>query len=90
MTASERREEILCVISDRRSVTERVLAERFSVNIKTIRRDIELLSCSYPLYTVQGNGGGNPCHGRMALQAEIPDENAGGASEKACIGTADR
>ena len=34
------------------------LATEFNVNERTIRRDIEIISLSYPLKTVQGNGGG--------------------------------
>lgn len=34
------------------------LAFEFNVSERTIRRDIELLSLDYPIYTTQGNGGG--------------------------------
>ncbi len=34
------------------------LATEFNVNERTVRRDIEIISLSYPLKTVQGNGGG--------------------------------
>lgn len=34
------------------------LATEFNVNERTIRRDIEIILLSYPLKTVQGNGGG--------------------------------
>ena len=30
----------------------------FGVSRATAKRDVELLSCSYPIFTVQGGGGG--------------------------------
>lgn len=58
MTASERRNAILEVLCLRRFDTLDNLAFEFKVSRRTIRYDIELLSLSYPIYTVQGNGGG--------------------------------
>ena len=58
MTASERRNAILEVLCFRRFDTVANLAFEFKVSKRTIRYDIELLSLSYPIYTVQGNGGG--------------------------------
>ena len=58
MTASERRQAILEALSSRRFETRYNLAFEFSVNERTIRRDIEILSLDYPIYTVQGTGGG--------------------------------
>ena len=58
LSANERRQEILETISAKREVIIPDLASRFHVNERTIQRDIELLSCEYPIYTVQGNGGG--------------------------------
>lgn len=54
----ERRQLLLEAISDRRQETYQSLADEFGVSKMTIRRDIEALSCSYPLFTVSGNGGG--------------------------------
>ena len=58
MTASERRKEILEVLSMRRVEQINNLAFQFGVSEKTIRRDILTLSLEYPIYTAQGNGGG--------------------------------
>ena len=58
VTANERRQLILEALSDRRCVSAKSLALEFGVTERTIRSDIELLSCSAPIYTVQGNGGG--------------------------------
>lgn len=54
----ERRQAILEALSDRRRETVANLASEFDVSNATIRRDIEVLSCSAPIFTVQGNGGG--------------------------------
>lgn len=57
-SAIERRQQVLEAISDRR--TERIenLASEFGVSRRTIERDILVLSCSYPIVTVQGASGG--------------------------------
>lgn len=57
-SAMERRQMILEAMSDRRFETMDNLAAEFKVSYRTIRYDIEILSCSYPLYTVQGGSGG--------------------------------
>lgn len=58
MSSMERRMEILEVLCRRRSDTVENLANEFGVSKRTIKYDIEYLSLSYPVYTVQGNGGG--------------------------------
>ncbi|MGN0782812.1 MAG: HTH domain-containing protein [Christensenellales bacterium] len=58
MTANERRNAILEVLCMRRFDTLENLAFEFGVSKRTIRYDIEILSLTYPIYTVQGNGGG--------------------------------
>lgn len=55
---TERRQAILLRLCERRFETIGNLAFEFSVNRRTIRRDIEILSLSYPLYTTKGRGGG--------------------------------
>ncbi len=57
-SAMERRQLVLEAISDRRQVRINELAAEHGVNERTIRRDIEVLSCSYPIVTVQGGAGG--------------------------------
>ena len=47
--------EILCLL--RHETTEN-LAHEFNVSRGTIRRDITVLTCSYPVETVQGGHGG--------------------------------
>lgn len=57
-STAERRQSILEALCDRRYDTVVNLATEFGVSDRTIRNDILVLSCSYPVYTVQGNGGG--------------------------------
>lgn len=58
LSASERRQLILEALSDRRYEKISNLAIEFDVSVRTIKNDIAILSCSAPIYTVQGNGGG--------------------------------
>lgn len=58
MTASERREEIMKNMVIRREDKISNLALEFGISERTIRRDIEELSCVYPIMTAKGNGGG--------------------------------
>lgn len=53
-----RRQAILDVLSSRRFETMANLAYEFNVSVRTIQRDIDVLSISAPFYTVRGNGGG--------------------------------
>ena len=53
-----RRQQILEVLSERRFDTRMNLANEFNVDEKTIRRDIEVLSCSAPIFCIPGRGGG--------------------------------
>lgn len=58
METTERRIELLKVLCRRRHDTIENLAFNFNVSTRTIRRDIEYLSRSYPLYTQAGRYGG--------------------------------
>lgn len=58
MTAQDRREEILTLLSLRRRAQIKDLSARFMVTTRTIKDDIKALSFSNSIYTVQGNGGG--------------------------------
>lgn len=57
-STNERRQRILETLNVRRSETLQNLANEFGVTVRTIQNDIEVLSCSAPIYTVQGRGGG--------------------------------
>ncbi len=51
--------EIVYILLDKKTVTAKELAEYFGVSIRTIYRDIDLLSTAkIPIYTNQGKGGG--------------------------------
>ena len=58
MSADERRQRILEKLCLRRQDTYRNLASEFGVSRETIRHDIVLLMCSYPIETVRGRYGG--------------------------------
>ena len=58
MSYAERREAILEVLCIRRHDTYRNLAFEFQVSRETIRQDIAVLMCSYPIETVRGRYGG--------------------------------
>ena len=51
--------EIVTILLNRKTITASELAERFGVSIRTIYRDIEVLSSAgIPIYTTQGVNGG--------------------------------
>lgn len=58
MTASERRRAIIEALCQRRYDTRENLASEFGVAVRTIDYDVMALSLDYPIYTVQGKGGG--------------------------------
>ncbi len=58
MSASERRRAIIEALCRRRYDTRENLASEFGVSLRTIYNDLLALSLEYPIYTVQGNGGG--------------------------------
>ncbi|MEE1074300.1 MAG: DeoR family transcriptional regulator [Acutalibacteraceae bacterium] len=58
MGSAERRNEILKVLCRRRHETIVNLAFEFGVSERTIRRDIETLSLTEPIYTQAGRYGG--------------------------------
>ena len=55
---SERRQLVLEYLLDQRHTTLDALCKEFEVSMSTMRRDILILSCSYPITTFQGGGGG--------------------------------
>ena len=58
MNILERQNAILEVLCQKRHETLDCLAETFGVSKSTIRRDVETLSCTYPVKTVRGKYGG--------------------------------
>ena len=57
-SALDRRQAMLELLSDRRQETIPHLMSIFGVSRSTVMRDIEILCCSAPIYTVPGRGGG--------------------------------
>ena len=58
MKPDERRKAIIELLCQRRHETMKNLALEFGVSIRTICYDIEMLSLTYPLFTLQGRCGG--------------------------------
>ena len=58
MTPTERRQKLLEVLCVRRHDPCDNLAHEFHVANSTIRHDLEILTCSYPIETVRGRYGG--------------------------------
>lgn len=51
--------EIVYIMLDKRHITAKELAEHFEVSVRTIYRDLDVLSSAgIPIYTMQGTGGG--------------------------------
>ena len=57
-SATERRQLVLEYISDQRKVSMEDIMHEFDISRSTAKRDVQLLSCSYPIVTVQGGAGG--------------------------------
>ncbi len=57
-STTERRQLILEYISDHRQIQIQDLMNEFGISRATAKRDIQILSCSHPIYTQQGGGGG--------------------------------
>ena len=57
-STTERRMKILEFLSTQRRTTLSELMMRFDISQSTARRDITILSCSYPIKTSRGGGGG--------------------------------
>lgn len=58
MSSAERRKQILEKMCLRRFETRKNLAFEFKVSEKTIRRDIQELTLSHPIFMVSGHNGG--------------------------------
>lgn len=58
MTPSERRSKILRLLCKRRHETAINLAAELGVSERTIRADVVILSCYYPIQVVRGRFGG--------------------------------
>ena len=58
MNQVERRNAIKEILFSDRNARIQNLADRFGVSVRTIKYDIEALTCSYPIETVRGRYGG--------------------------------
>ena len=57
-STAERRILILEYLCEYKHSTRENLAQEFGVSCRTIERDLLVLRCSYPIYTIQGSAGG--------------------------------
>lgn len=79
MTPSERRSSILRLLCKRRHDTAENLAEEFGVSERTIRADLVILSCYYPIQVLRGRYGGGaslPDWFRMESRTLSPKQEA--------------
>ncbi len=68
--------EIVYLLIERRTMTAGQLAEHFEVSVRTIRRDIDVLSeAGIPLYTTRGKGGGISLMDGYVLNKALFSEN---------------
>lgn len=54
----ERRERLIRILMLYDKITEKQLSEKLGVSVRTIMRDIDILSTSKPIYTISGRNGG--------------------------------
>lgn len=86
MSANERRMQILEVLCERKFETIDNLMFEFSASRATIKRDIQELILSYPVYTVQGHGGGVRIYDGYRLGMKYLSEKQSNLLEKLAVG----
>lgn len=57
-SSAERRQKILEFVVTRRHTYLKDVCNEFGISFSTARRDVQILSCSYPIFTSQGGNGG--------------------------------
>ena len=58
MCSAERRQQVLEFVVSKRHTFLKEISNEFGVSFSTARRDVQILSCSYPIYTSPGGDGG--------------------------------
>jgi len=58
MCSAERRQQVLEFVVAKRHTFLKEICNEFGVSFSTARRDVQILSCSYPIYTSPGGDGG--------------------------------
>ncbi len=68
--------EIVYILLDKKKITAKELAEHFEVSVRTIYRDIDILTlANIPIYTTQGKGGGITLLDEYILDKSMLSEN---------------
>ena len=80
-STNERRALILRVLCERRHESVAALSREFGVSERTVRRDIDILSLSSPIYTLRGRYGG----GVYVMDGYYPDRRYLDESERAVL-----
>ena len=75
MNQMERRDAIKELLFTDRNAQIQNLADRFGVSVRTIKYDIEALTCSYPIETVRGRYGGGVKLADWYYEIEVKDES---------------
>lgn len=86
LSANERRMQILEVLCERKFETIDNLMFEFSASRATIKRDIQELILSYPVYTIQGHGGGVRIDDGYRLGMKYLSEKQSNLLEKLAVG----
>ena len=92
MGTAERRNEVLRLLCRRRHETVANMASFFGVSERTIRRDIEILSISAPIYTQKGrfNGGVYIMDGYYMDRMYMHEEELAVLRKLSCAADSDR
>lgn len=76
MQVNNRLFEIVYILMQKKKITAKELADKFEVSIRTIYRDIEILSrANIPIYTIKGKDGGIGLLDEYVLNKTILSEN---------------
>ncbi|MGL4902707.1 MAG: helix-turn-helix transcriptional regulator, partial [Cetobacterium sp.] len=68
--------EILYILLNREKISSKELAEKFEVSVRTIYRDIEIISgAGIPIFMTQGRNGGISLLQNFTLNKQVLTEN---------------
>lgn len=68
--------EIITILLNKKTITAKELAERFGVSVRTIYRDVDVLTLTgIPIYTAQGLNGGISIMEEYSLNRTVLSDN---------------